>query len=107
MKGKFWIWQRSSKILSCLEEDLPEMTLAELTKFDGEKDPKLYLGCKNMIFDVTNSGIVSIKILLNHRKVKYFRKIIINTWKFLKNPKNTNKLRKNCDNMIFVSLILV
>jgi len=31
------------------------MTLDELHQFDGIKNPKVYIGCKNKVFDVTNS----------------------------------------------------
>ncbi len=35
-----------------------DLTLEELHKFDGIKSPKVYVGCKNKVFDVTNSCIL-------------------------------------------------
>lgn len=36
--------------------NLQEFTLKELENYDGIKNNLIYLGCKNFVFDVTNSG---------------------------------------------------
>jgi predicted heme/steroid binding protein len=36
-------------------EDLPQITLEELNKYDGVKDPKIYIAIKNIVFDVSKS----------------------------------------------------
>lgn len=37
------------------DEELINMTIQELNQYDGIKNKKVYLACKNQIFDVTNS----------------------------------------------------
>lgn len=40
---------------SLAEEVLLDFTLEELHQFDGIKNQKVYIGCKNRVFDVSNS----------------------------------------------------
>jgi len=47
------------------DKNLQEFTLNELANFDGSANNLIYLGCKNYVFDVTNSGIFIMGLLFN------------------------------------------
>ncbi|KAL4475507.1 hypothetical protein ABPG72_013331 [Tetrahymena utriculariae] len=48
--------QKYEEVLVQPELDtLPTMTLQELSKFDGKQNKKVYLACKGLVFDVSES----------------------------------------------------
>ncbi len=43
------------------------MTLEELAKYDGKQSDKIYIACKQTVFDVTTSGKnILLEPFLNH-----------------------------------------
>lgn len=57
-KGFFYYYFTNLKKKNDETEDdvLIDFTLEELHDYDGVKNPKVYIGCRNKVFDVTNSG---------------------------------------------------